>query len=264
MPAWTETLLSRANDYHVGSVLPFTAPADFAFWDIRVQQNAALVGRADTAFRTDPDDLMLAARAFSFPLVFPKRSVPPIYAEGHGPSARDDSIDVSHTDVVSSILRMALMDTLAPVEGSELVLSLGYNARISHHNHLQQWLQEYSVVLQSLATELPQFLHPSLQETDFPLLGTDDAGLRFSELILDSLLEVNGAGLKSLAAACETKVGSGDQAVIKSIYPCSPLQQHILVSQFKDPKAYMVYAAWNIRPTPGMPLNARQLKNARR
>jgi amino acid adenylation domain-containing protein/non-ribosomal peptide synthase protein (TIGR01720 family) len=352
MPAWTDALLARANDYRVESVLPFTVPsADFGFWDmdhgrenvmadtvviqsrLDAPSTAALLGRANTAFRTDPDDLMLAALAFSFLRVFPERSVPTIYAEGHGRNAWDDSIDLSRTvgwfttmyplvvskptldlvqmvrqvkdmrhsirnkgfpyfacrylteqgrtafkehtemevlfnylgqyqqlqqsdtilrelqeplelqDAAPSTPRMALIDILAMVEGSELVLSLGYNARMGHRDRLQLWLHEYSAALRSLSTELPT-IPPSFTPGDFPLLGIDDAGL------------------KSLAAACEAKVGSWDPAVIESVYPCSPLQQGILVSQSKDPKAYVVYAAWKIRPTRGKPFNVQQLKTA--
>ncbi|PNP78542.1 hypothetical protein FNYG_08090 [Fusarium nygamai] len=129
---------------------------------------------------------------------------------------------------------MALTDILATLEGSELVLSLGYNARMGYRDRLQLLLQQSS----------PQFLPPSIQETDFPLLGTDDAGL------------------KSLAAACEAKVRSWDPASIESIYPHSPLQQGIFVSKFKDPKAYVVYSAWKIGPVECLSKSNQQLKNA--
>lgn len=352
MPAWTDALLSRAKDYNVESVLPFTVPsANFGFWDmdngrenvmadtvviqsrLDASSTAALLGRANIAFRTDPDDLMLAALVFSFLRVFPERSVPTIYAEGHGRNAWDDSIDLSRTvgwfttmyplvasattrdlvetvrqvkdirhsirekgfpyfasryltaqgrdafkehtnmevlfnylgqyqqlqqsdtvlrelqepleiqDAAPSTPRMALIDILAAVEGSELVLSIGYNGRMGHRDRLQLWLNEYTAALRSLSTELPT-MSPSFTPGDFPLLGIDDAGL------------------KSLAATCKAKVGSLDPAMVESIYPCSPLQQGILVSQSQDAKSYIVYAAWKIRPARGTSFNVNQLKDA--
>ncbi|KAF9768166.1 nrps5 single domain, non-ribosomal peptide synthase-like protein [Fusarium sp. DS 682] len=356
MPTWTEALLQRANDYHVDSVLPVTVPsADFGFWGmdhgrenvmadtvviqarLDATSTAALLGRANTAFGTDPDDLMLAALAFSFLRVFPQRSVPTIYTEGHGRNAWDDSIDLSRTvgwfttiyplvvsnqntatldliqtvrqvkdmrrsirdkgfpyfacrylteqgraafkehtamevlfnylgqyqqlqqsdtilqelrdtpldikDAAPSTPRMALLDILATVEGSELVLSLGYNAKMAHRDRLQLWLDEYSAALQSLSTQLPA-IPPSFTPGDFPLLGIDDTGLI------------------SLEAACKAKVGFWGPAVVESVYPCSPLQQGILVSQSKDPKAYVVYAVWKIRPARGMPFRLQQLEDA--
>jgi hypothetical protein len=138
---------------------------------------------------------------------------------------------------------MALVDIVAAVEGSELVLSLGYNTKMAHRNRLRLWLDEYSLALQTLSAQLPD-IPPSFTPGDFPLLSLDDAGL------------------VSLAAACKAKVGSWGPAVVESVYPCSPLQQGILVSQSKDPKAYIVYAVWKIRSAREMPFSLQNLKNA--
>lgn len=356
VPAWTDALLQHATEYRVDSVLPVAVPpADFDFWDMDHGQanfmadtvviqarldaasTAALLRRANAAFGTDPDDLMIAALAFSFRRIFPDRSVPTIYTESHGRNAWDDSIDLFRTvgwfttiyplvvpeqnvatldliqavrqvkdvrhsirgkglsyfasrylteegraafkehakmevlfnyvgqyqqlqqsdtiiqelrdtpldneDAAPTTHRMALIDMVVAVEGPELVLSLSYNAKMRHRDRFQVWLDEYSAALQRLSAELPA-IPTTFTPGDFPLLGLDESGLL------------------SLAAACEAKVGSWGPAVVESAYPCSPLQQGILVSQSKDPKAYVVYGVWKIRPARGMPFRLEQLKDA--
>lgn len=347
MPVWTEALMQKATEYHIDSVLPFAVPAaDFSFWDMpsgsetnimadavaihaRIDKasTAALLGPANVAFGTDPDDLMIAALIFSFRSVFPERpSIPTVYTESHGRSAWDDGIDLSRTvgwfttispivvpeqntadrellwtvrqvkdirrripgkglpyfacrylteegqaafahheemeilfnylgqyqqlqksdtiiqqitetttstqDVADSTNRMALIDVMAAVEDSELVLSLGYNTKMGLQNRLQAWLDEFKNVMETLASQLPA-ISATFTPSDFPLLGLGDDGLL------------------TFANATKDKVGSWNPEVVEAAYPCSPLQQGILLSQAKDDASYAVSGIWKISPPKG-------------
>jgi amino acid adenylation domain-containing protein/non-ribosomal peptide synthase protein (TIGR01720 family) len=359
MPAWTEALIQRSTEYDIDSVLPFTVPAaDFSFWDMHsgketnimadtaslqvrvdVASTTALLGPANVAFGTDPDDLMISALLFSFRSIFPERSsIPTIYTESHGRNAWDDGIDLSRTvgwlttiypvavsdwgnvnrdllwtvrrvkdirrsfpgkglpyfayrylteegrvafehhedmeilfnylgqyqqlqksdtiiqqisetalstqDSADSTNRLALMDVVAAVEGSELVLSLGYNVKMLHKDRFQAWLDSFKNMLETLASQLPA-VPATFTPGDFPLLALGEDGL------------------STLAAACKAKVGSWGPDVVEAAYPCSPLQQGILLSQGKDDAAYVVSGIWKVSPAKGgSPIDLGQLQNA--
>ncbi|QMW34815.1 hypothetical protein F9C07_2280446 [Aspergillus flavus] len=56
-----------------------------------------LLGAANTALRTEPIDILLAAIQQSFNQTFTDRAVPAIFSEGHGREPWDNSIDLSET-----------------------------------------------------------------------------------------------------------------------------------------------------------------------
>lgn len=153
----------------------------------------------------------------------------------------DASVDTE--DAPSTTPRLALLDVVAVVESSELVLSLGYNGNMQHRDRFQAWLDGFLGALQSLSAELPA-MPATFTPGDFPLLGLDEDGLL------------------SFADAVEAKVGVWGPAVVESAYPCSPLQQGILVSQSKDPSAYVVQGVWKICPAEGHPFRVEQLEEA--
>lgn len=139
--------------------------------------------------------------------------------------------------------RLALLDVVAVVESSELVLSFGYNGKMRYRDRFRTWLDEFLSALQRLSVELPS-MPATFTPGDFPLLGLDEERLL------------------SFADAVEAKVGVWGPAVVESAYPCSPLQQGILVSQSKDPSAYVVQGVWKICPAEDHPFRVEQLEEA--
>lgn len=97
------------------STLPFgVASSDYNYWGVEEKQNRYgsvvetrftldqdatlnLLGSCNTAFGTEPLDIMLAATMYSFKHVFNDRSNVPVFNEGHGREPWDTSIDLSET-----------------------------------------------------------------------------------------------------------------------------------------------------------------------
>jgi hypothetical protein len=86
MPAWAEAVIQRVTEYRIDFALPFAIPTtDFSFCGmnseketytvadttslkarIGVSSTATLLGHANVALGTDPDDLIISALLFSF------------------------------------------------------------------------------------------------------------------------------------------------------------------------------------------------------
>ena len=352
LPAWSKTLLQESTENPLNSVLPWTVPqADFAFWGMKGARNLigdsatmevrldaastkALLGPANTAFRTDPTDLMVAALAYSFREVFLERAIPNFFTESHGRNAWDDGIDLSRTvgwfttiyplvfqdaaagltnmvrqvkdmrrgipsyglpyfatrylteegraafkdhkameilfnyvgqyqqlqqsdrliqeltdtsvlsnDVPDTAPRLALMEIWCGVQGNELVLKLDYNTKMQHRERLQSWLDITKSTLQILSEALPA--KPSTFTCcDFPMLSLGEESLQ------------------DLAEAVQNQVGFWGPDTIESAYPCSPMQQGILVSQSRDPRAYVVYSIFKVRAPENDMVRVDQLEQA--
>lgn len=59
--------------------------------------SSAILGPCSARLQVRPHELMMGALSYSFSRVFQDRSVPPIFTEGHGREAWDESIDLSQT-----------------------------------------------------------------------------------------------------------------------------------------------------------------------
>lgn len=113
--SWVQLQKNQAEqnwEYEV--TLPMDVPeANFEYWGMAGAPNlqlhevvesctldavhsAMLFGDSNTALRTEPLDMILAALIFSFRQTF-NRSTPAIYNEGHGREPWDESLDVSET-----------------------------------------------------------------------------------------------------------------------------------------------------------------------
>ncbi|KAF5632266.1 non-ribosomal peptide synthetase [Fusarium tjaetaba] len=65
-------------------------------FEVGPQQTSVLVSKCHDALRTEIPDVLMAAMAYSFGQVFTNRSIPAIFAEGHGREVWDTSIDLSN------------------------------------------------------------------------------------------------------------------------------------------------------------------------
>ena len=308
--------------------LPFKLPAPrLDFWGLDDQRNVwgdieslsfnmsesatgLLLGDCNTPFNTKPVDLFITALIQSFKEVFPERTVPTVFGEGHGREPWDEDIDLSGTvgwfttmrpisitteaghdeDLITTLCqvkdvrhavpsngwayfasrflhpdgrdqfgangsaeilfnylgrfqqlenkesliqhearisagadtadlgpdtpRMAIIDVSASVEKGEAMLSIAYNKKVRHASRIVDWVQRFEKALQRLAVMLPNRKR-DFTISDLPLLKLSTAGLR--RLVDDHLPSI---GVQSIAE-------------IEDIYPCSPIQEGILVSQTK-------------------------------
>ena len=146
------------------------------------------------------------------------------------------------SDIASTLCRFALIDISASVLHGRLRVDYLYNNRMRNQKGIRKWIQECQYSLEGAARELLS-LQPSYTICDFPLLDMSEYGLE-----------------KLTGALSRMGVSYGQ---IEDIYPCSPIQQGILMSQVKNPKLYQTTIKWLAESTQATgPLNVTRLKQA--
>ncbi|GKZ24279.1 nonribosomal peptide synthase [Aspergillus brasiliensis] len=126
--------------------------------------------------------------------------------------------------------RMALVEINIVIEGGCARISTTMHARMRHHSRLKRWVdQVFPDTLRAAAGELEQ-ASPRRTLADFPLLPISYAGL-------DALLsDVQFAGDRLL-----------------DIYPCTPVQEGILISEQKGKASYRNSWVWRCYIASGNP-----------
>jgi amino acid adenylation domain-containing protein/non-ribosomal peptide synthase protein (TIGR01720 family) len=131
--------------------------------------------------------------------------------------------------MAADLPRFALVDVSITVVDGSLSASVIYNKRMRHQDKLHQWVCRYQHTLEELPTVIKEYRRLTL--SDFPLLSID-----------------NSERLASLIQDIHSRLHIRTQD-IEDIYPCSPIQLGIWLSQSKDPRAYWSRLCWSIRPT---------------
>lgn len=139
--------------------------------------------------------------------------------------------------------RFALVDVLAEVQDSELSFNFIYNRNMRHHQtSISHWIENTKHCLEIASSILTQ------QETiftasDFPLLA-------YSYPELDGFNKNIVATLK--ASSLE----------VEDAYPCSPIQEGMILSQAKVAGQYVNRWFWSIKAGKGSSVHPEQLKDA--
>lgn len=119
-----------------------------------------------------------------------------------------------------------LLHIEATVSRSTLQSVFRYNRSIRHVDKVQAWAQAYSGSLAELVTTLTT-LPPRFTPSDFELLEMTDSSL---STLHDKILPRLGI----------------QPGAIEDIYPCSPIQQGILMSQAKSPSEYQIQQIFKV------------------
>ncbi|KAK2766911.1 NRPS [Arachnomyces sp. PD_36] len=130
--------------------------------------------------------------------------------------------------IPSDLPRFALIDVSATVMNGQLQVAFWYNRQMQHQDKLSQWIKECEVSL----CQLPNILQEQRGYTmsDFPLLS----------LTKDSQLQ----GLvHQISKQCQVPPSH-----IEDIYPCSPVQLGMWLSQIKNPEMYWSHMEWSVYP----------------
>ncbi|PFH61911.1 hypothetical protein XA68_15784 [Ophiocordyceps unilateralis] len=148
-----------------------------------------------------------------------------LFGRAEQPAEAERSI----TEVSESAPRTAMIEINAGVEDGRLGVSFCFHRRMRHQDRLRRWAENgFGAALSSLARELRQAPSaPTL--TDLPLLPLSYHGL-------DELL------LRQLPA-----MGIRPENVT-DMYPCSPLQEGILLSAFKGAATYDTFSVYRCAP----------------
>ncbi|OJJ46579.1 hypothetical protein ASPZODRAFT_117155 [Penicilliopsis zonata CBS 506.65] len=135
-----------------------------------------------------------------------------------------EKLDESVSDVAVNAPRFGLVDVSAVVLEDRLTFNFVVNRNMKYQTQIRQWIEGCEALLQTAVQKLTS-LQPSLTLADIPLLS-----LGYDQL--DEFLNIHlpKAGLSANA--------------IEDIYPCSPVQTGILLSQLKDSRTYQSRVVW--------------------
>ncbi|PFH58666.1 hypothetical protein XA68_13399 [Ophiocordyceps unilateralis] len=134
-------------------------------------------------------------------------------------------------DISQDSPRFALFDVSATVSNNRLRLSFFYNHRAADVRPVDLWISNYAKTLERLSSTLPsQPLTYTL--ADFPLL-------RCSYAALDRFVE-------ETIPRCQLSM---DQ--VEDVYPCSPIQNGMLLSQTRSTAVYYNRFLFRVKPNSG-------------
>ncbi|KAL3460706.1 hypothetical protein BJX64DRAFT_290019 [Aspergillus heterothallicus] len=126
--------------------------------------------------------------------------------------------------------RFSLFEISALIVKDQLHVSFTYNRHMQHQSRIHTWITECKRVLQTDILRLKAYA-PEPTLSDFPLLpATYDDLKNLTDSVLPSL-DIDGC----------------DQ--VEDIYPCSPIQDGILLSQLRNPHGYTFNAIFEVHPS---------------
>jgi amino acid adenylation domain-containing protein len=137
----------------------------------------------------------------------------------------------------------ALFDISASVESNSLKFDMVYDQGLSKQAEIERWIKTSEAHLSELIESLPS--HPADKTlSDFPLLT----------LTYDELDQLMNRSVRSLGLSVSE---------VQDIYPCSPIQQGLLLSQMRSQGASDVRITFEASPSAGShTVNADRLKLA--
>ncbi|KAJ5898281.1 hypothetical protein N7504_008569 [Penicillium tannophilum] len=131
-------------------------------------------------------------------------------------------------DMGPETVRFALFEVSAIVVKDRLNIGFTYNHKMQNENQICGWILQCKQTLEKdlsiLKTATPE---PTL--SDYPLLP------------------INYNGLQILTNNTFRKLGIRNKNEVEDIYPCSPMQEGLLLSQLRDPSAYMFHTIFEIK-----------------
>lgn len=127
----------------------------------------------------------------------------------------------------ASMPESSLFEIEVGVEEGELQFTFAYNQFMRHQDKISNWVNECGKSVETLAHSFSE-MQPEFTLSDFPLLSLSYADL---DILLKQTLP-------------QLKVDNSGQ--IEDIYPCSPMQEGILVAQNKRAEFYKVEETFKI------------------
>ncbi|OOF99291.1 hypothetical protein ASPCADRAFT_163413 [Aspergillus carbonarius ITEM 5010] len=124
--------------------------------------------------------------------------------------------------------RFAVIDVSATVANGSFNLTFMYPRRMRNQDRVHQWVQTCQSTLEAFPQQLQNHCH--VTAADFGLLSVDDEEL---QMIVQDVVTRTRAGVSE----------------IEDIYPCSPVQLDIWLSQLKAPGRYWSRLQWLIEAT---------------
>ena len=132
-------------------------------------------------------------------------------------------------DVGIGTPRFGLFEISAVVVNGRLRFSFTFNRHMKQQSGIQQWITRCKQTLRMMAESLTH-VAPEATLSDFPLLS----------LTYDELKTITKERLPQLG------ISSIDD--VEDVYPCSPIQQGLLLSQTRSSAYYAVHVAYEVKP----------------
>ncbi|EAW08665.1 putative nonribosomal peptide synthase [Aspergillus clavatus NRRL 1] len=154
----------------------------------------------------------------------------------------DDHSIQGALNAAPDVERLALFDITVSVSHGCLQFHFIYNRHMLHQDAIQDWIQACKRNL-NVACEVLSCLHPRPTLSDLPLMPISHDQL---DTFIDTILPSIGLTWEN----------------VEDFYPCSPVQQGMLVAQAKNADNYLVQVTWKIESTSGTPLNIVHLEHA--
>ncbi|KAF2186293.1 nonribosomal peptide synthase [Zopfia rhizophila CBS 207.26] len=148
---------------------------------------------------------------------------------------------ISTSDIGDDVPRFSLFEITALVAQGIIKLSFSFNLHMKRQPEIKRWISECRQCLVDAVEQLLQ-LRPEPTLSSFKLLP----------------LSYNGMSKLSAALPPGTTIDA-----IEDIYPASPMQQGLLLSQLKHPEFYAYHCIFEVQSTdPDRPVNARRIAEA--
>ena len=161
----------------------------------------------------------------------------------HHGSVFDSSDFAVAGDMGPQTARFALFEVSAIVIKERLNVAFTYSRKMQHESSIRRWILQCKQTLEkdllNLKTATPE---PTL--SDYPLLP------------------INYHGLQMLTTSTFRKAGIRNIDQVEDIYPCSPMQEGLLLSQLRDPRAYMFHTVFEIKDAKFGKVDAERLARA--
>ncbi|KAH7081202.1 hypothetical protein BKA63DRAFT_549944 [Paraphoma chrysanthemicola] len=151
--------------------------------------------------------------------------------------------EVMTSDVGVKTARLALFEVSASVVDGQIQMNFMYNRWMKNQKGIRRWIAECQRTLEEIITTIAEIKTPQPTMADFPLLPLDTYER------LDRVI-------KALPA-----VGIATCNQVEDIYPCSAIQEGMILSQIKDPESYWSYTAFEVKSKSG-PIESSKLAEA--
>ena len=149
-------------------------------------------------------------------------------------------IENTSSDIGPRVPRFSLFEITAAVSQGSIQLSFLFNRHMQRQPEIRRWVHECRQTLINAVDQLLQ-LRPEPTLSEFKLLPLTYNGMSKLTTMLPSNITLNE---------------------IEDIYPASPMQNGILLSQMKNPGHYAYHCIMEIRCTDGRPVNQARLAEA--
>ena len=147
------------------------------------------------------------------------------------------------SDVGFETPRFGLFEISAVVVKGKLRFSFTFNRHIKHQDRILKWISECEQALSSIATRLSRMV-PQLTASDFPLMS------------------LKSEHIDKLTQQVLPRLGINDVNAVEDIYPCSAIQEGLLISQSRNAALYEDHVIYQLRLHNGARPDIRRLKDA--